>query len=44
VTSSIIGATTMPQLEENIAAFDLVLPDDFMAQIDKIWRHYPMPY
>jgi aryl-alcohol dehydrogenase-like predicted oxidoreductase len=44
VTSSIIGATTMPQLEENIAAFDLVLPDDFMAQIDKIWRQFPMPY
>ena len=44
VTSTIIGATTMAQLEENIAAFDLILPEEFMTEIDAIWRQYPMPY
>ncbi|WP_105170517.1 aldo/keto reductase [Pseudoalteromonas sp. T1lg24] len=44
VTSTIIGATTQQQLAENIAAFELNLPDDFMAQIDAIWRKYPLPY
>ena len=44
VTSTIIGATTQQQLAENIAAFELNLPDDFMAQVDAIWRKYPMPY
>lgn len=44
VTSTIIGATTQQQLAENIAAFELNLPDDFMAQVDVIWRKYPLPY
>ena len=44
VTSTIIGATTQQQLAENIAAFELNLPDDFMAQVDAIWRKYPLPY
>ncbi|WP_394228186.1 aldo/keto reductase [Pseudoalteromonas spongiae] len=44
VTSTIIGATTQQQLGENIAAFELNLPDDFMAQVDAIWRKYPLPY
>ncbi|MGB0859920.1 MAG: aldo/keto reductase [Pseudoalteromonas spongiae] len=44
VTSTIIGATTQQQLTENIAAFELNLPDDFMAQVDAIWRKYPLPY
>ena len=44
VTSTIIGATTQQQLAENIAAFELNLPDDFMTQVDAIWRKYPLPY
>ncbi|MEC8327360.1 MAG: aldo/keto reductase [Pseudomonadota bacterium] len=44
VTSTIIGATTQQQLTENIAAFELNLPDDFIAQVDAIWRKYPLPY
>lgn len=44
VTSTIIGATTQEQLQENIAAFQLNLPSDFMARVDQIWRKYPLPY
>jgi aryl-alcohol dehydrogenase-like predicted oxidoreductase len=44
VTSTIIGATTQEQLQENIAAFQLNLPSDFMAQVDAIWQQYPLPY
>jgi aryl-alcohol dehydrogenase-like predicted oxidoreductase len=44
VTSTIIGATTQEQLQENIAAFQLNLPSDFMARVDEIWRKYPLPY
>tara|TARA_B110001454_G_C12419010_1_gene308495 strand:- start:284 stop:550 length:267 start_codon:yes stop_codon:yes gene_type:complete len=44
VSSTIIGATTLAQLEENIAAFHLTLPDDFMTQVNAIWRQFPMPY
>ncbi len=44
VSSTIIGATTLAQLEENIAAFHLRLPDDFMTQVNAIWRQFPMPY
>ncbi|MDE3271601.1 aldo/keto reductase [Pseudoalteromonas sp. G4] len=44
ITSTIIGATTLNQLQENVAAFELNLPADFMAQVDEIWRKYPLPY
>jgi len=44
VTSTIIGATTQEQLQENIAACQLNLPSDFMARVDEIWRKYPLPY
>jgi aryl-alcohol dehydrogenase-like predicted oxidoreductase len=44
VTSSIIGATTMAQLEEDIDAFNITLNDDVLAAIDAIFRRYPMPF
>lgn len=44
VTSTIIGATTLPQLAENIAAFDLVLPDEFFADVNAIWQRYAVPF
>ena len=44
VTSSIIGATTMAQLKEDIDAFDLTLSDDVLSAIDIIFRNNPMPY
>ncbi len=41
--SIIIGATSMEQLRTNIAAKDLVLNDDVMADIHAIYRDNPMP-
>lgn len=44
VTSTIIGATSMEQLKSNIDAFDIDLSDDVMADIDAVYRQYPIPY
>ncbi|MCB1530146.1 MAG: aldo/keto reductase [Rhodospirillales bacterium] len=44
VTSTIIGATSMAQLTSNIDAFDMDLPDEVMADIDAVYRKYPIPY
>ncbi|MFT6072247.1 MAG: aryl-alcohol dehydrogenase-like predicted oxidoreductase [Alphaproteobacteria bacterium] len=38
VTASIIGATTMPQLKNNIAAADVTLSKEVLDKIDQIWR------
>ncbi len=44
VSSTIIGATTMAQLEENIAAFEIELPEQCLHEIDEILRDYPIPF
>jgi aryl-alcohol dehydrogenase-like predicted oxidoreductase len=44
VTSTIIGATNMTQLKENIEAFETSLPDDIMQAINKVFREYPVPF
>lgn len=43
-TSSIIGATTMAQLENNIAAASLTLPETCLAGIAAIRKAYPASY
>ena len=43
VTSTIIGATTIDQLEENINAFDVMLTDAVLEEIDKIQEMIPNP-
>ena len=43
VGSNIIGATTMPQLAENIAGAQFALDDDTLAEIAKIHQRYPNP-
>ncbi len=43
MTSAIIGATTPDQLRTNIAAKDLHLSDDAMADIASVHRQFPMP-
>ena len=43
VTSTIIGATTLSQLEENINAFEVVLTDKVLAEINKIQELIPNP-
>ena len=44
VTSTIIGATTIPQLEENIMAFSQPLNEEVIDDINKVMRTYPMPF
>ena len=36
VASTIIGATTMAQLEETIDAYEVTLPDDVVKAVDAI--------
>lgn len=43
VTSTIIGATSLDQLEENINAFEVRLTDEVLAAIDKIQESQPNP-
>lgn len=37
VTAPIIGPRTMEQLEATVGAIDLVLPDDFVHDLEQIW-------
>jgi aryl-alcohol dehydrogenase-like predicted oxidoreductase len=43
VTSTIIGATSVAQLKENIDAFDVVLSKEILLEIEKIQELYPNP-
>ena len=43
VTSNIIGATTMAQLQSNIASVELTLSDEQLAAIGEIHNHNPNP-
>ena len=43
VTSTIIGATSIQQLKANIDAFDIVLSEDILSEIDKIQEMIPNP-
>ena len=43
VTSTIIGATTMEQLQENIAAFETLLTPEVISEINKIQELIPNP-
>ncbi|MEP1447715.1 MAG: aldo/keto reductase [Paraglaciecola sp.] len=44
VTSTIIGATNMAQLKENIAAFSNPLSHDLISSIGQVFREYPVPF
>jgi aryl-alcohol dehydrogenase-like predicted oxidoreductase len=43
VTSTIIGAMTMKQLEENLKSFDVRLEDDVQDKIKAIYKKYTDP-
>ncbi len=43
LTSNIIGATSMEQLQENIASIDLQLSDDVLEKIEQIHKRFPIP-
>ena len=44
VTSTIIGATNMAHLTENIAAFKTPLSDEAMKAISLVFKEYPVPF
>ncbi len=44
VSSTIIGATSLQQLEENIEAFKLELSKDNLKAIFEVLRTYPLPF
>jgi aryl-alcohol dehydrogenase-like predicted oxidoreductase len=44
VTSAIIGATNMQQLKTNIAAAELSLGEEVLADIAAVRRDFPMPF
>jgi aryl-alcohol dehydrogenase-like predicted oxidoreductase len=43
VTSTIIGATSLEQLDENIQSFDVVLASEIISEIEKIHEMIPNP-
>ncbi|MDR5868525.1 NADP(H)-dependent aldo-keto reductase [Halomonas koreensis] len=43
LTSNIIGATTLEQLESNLASESLRLPDEVLEAIEAVHRRYPNP-
>jgi aryl-alcohol dehydrogenase-like predicted oxidoreductase len=43
VSSTIIGATTLDQLKENIQAFDTQLSEEILSEIDAIHQQQPNP-
>lgn len=44
VTSTIIGATKLDQLKEDIDAFNVALSDEILEQVGEVMRKYPSPY
>ena len=44
VTSTIIGATSLEQLKEDIEAFSKPLSDEAISDINLVFRKYPMPF
>ncbi len=43
MTSNIIGATTLEQLEENISSADISLSEESLKRIDEIFTQWPNP-
>jgi len=43
VTSAIVGATSLAQLENHFAALDLALPEELLAEIELIHAHHTYP-
>jgi aryl-alcohol dehydrogenase (NADP+) len=43
VSSTIIGATTLEQLKENLDSLNIVLTDEILTEIDRVHSIYPNP-
>lgn len=44
VTSTIIGATSIKQLEEDIDAYDVALTDEILAEVGAVIKRFPAPF
>ena len=44
VSSTIIGATSLEQLKEDMSAFDLALSDEVLVDVMSVFREYPVPF
>jgi aryl-alcohol dehydrogenase-like predicted oxidoreductase len=44
VTSTIIGATSMDQLKEDIDAYEIALSDDILQQVGGVIKQFPQPF
>ncbi len=44
VTSTIIGATSMEQLKENISAFSMPLSQPALSDINSVFKRHPLPF
>jgi aryl-alcohol dehydrogenase-like predicted oxidoreductase len=44
VNSTIIGATSLAQLKEDMDAFDMVLSEDALKDIMSVFKKYPVPF
>ena len=44
ITSTIIGATSIVQLDENIGAYELELSDEAKQEIGEVIQRYPVPF
>lgn len=44
ITSPIIGASTLEQLETNLTAIDVELSDEVINAIEAVHKQYPMPF
>ena len=43
MASTIIGATSMQQLQENLGAAELTLDQEVLADIQEVYRQHPVP-
>lgn len=43
VTSTIVGATTLQQLQENLSSLTVTLDAEILAAIDEVYQRYPSP-
>ena len=43
VASTIIGATSIPQLKEDIKAYDIKLDEEVLEKITKVYKKYTDP-
>ena len=44
VTSTIIGATSMQQLQEDIGAFSKSLSSELLVEVEKVFKRYALPF